>query len=424
MPTNPNEFCEQPRSSGDLCGPMRRINALESFVHFSSTPVVTFGSSKTSIAGASDGTFYATAGASLSCYDTDGTLLWGPVANAALCLAVDSTDRLWGLYDSGTALYARELSTEDGSTLSQVDISAAFSDFLGAILREAVDLAVDDGGFWVAYNVRLNILQPYKPQVARFDRDWASLGRINVWEDGAGDAIYSVAGDDAGNVFVTIRRSSLENASLYKYDEDWALADTWIEAGYWVVRHFNGRLYVESADSGVYELWAFSTDLLKSFLMLSAESEAMSNIRFSVNGNRLFHEDVGVFETSQTEWYWYEEHARHSLGTPDGGVSVPDLNALEGKGFFAQQIFDVRDAIEALAVKVTNADSGNLFNFTDSDPDNLYYVAMGDRTEFGATGGARYTWTHTAVGLAGSYLDDITIGEVHRCLAKLEENLP
>ena len=76
------------------------------------------------------------------------------------------------------------------------------------------------------------------------------------------------------------------------------------------------------------------------------------------------------------------------------------------------------------------------------DPDNLYFVAMGDRSDYGATDGAKYTWTRTLINnpdtgntisdTGGQFVDDVTgdavrllltdmdIGEIEECVSTLE----
>ena len=128
----------------------------------------------------------------------------------------------------------------------------------------------------------------------------------------------------------------------------------------------------------------------------------------------------------QTEFFAYTSGGRVSLGTPDGGVSVPALSALcpapTGVGALVcpNHITDIRTAIENLAPYFVNAITGNLFNFTDESADNLYYVAMGDRTKYGATGGARYAWTRTLEQMKGTPTYDIDIGEVRECINVLQ----
>jgi hypothetical protein len=135
----------------------------------------------------------------------------------------------------------------------------------------------------------------------------------------------------------------------------------------------------------------------------------------------------------QTIFFAYQNGAApESLGAPDGGVAVPALQALakapasgaafaDGADFLPENDYiQMRTAIEALAPFYKNAVTGNRFNWTNGSADNLYFVAMGDRTKYGATGGAKYDWTHDLATLRGQVPYDIDIGEIEECIAKLE----
>lgn len=132
----------------------------------------------------------------------------------------------------------------------------------------------------------------------------------------------------------------------------------------------------------------------------------------------------GILTNSQTTFYAYTSPTeRVALGTPDGGVAIPSLNALSPEennaGFYARHITDIRTRIQALAPYFVNVATGNPFNWTASSADNLYFVAMGDRTKYGATGGAAYTWTRTEEEMIGTAMYDLDIGELKECLDKL-----
>lgn len=127
---------------------------------------------------------------------------------------------------------------------------------------------------------------------------------------------------------------------------------------------------------------------------------------------------VGV---TQTEFNSYTTTVATSLGTPDGGVSIPSLNGLNanGAGPVPNHILDMRTAIETLAPYFTNAATGNPYNWTASS-DNLYFVAMGDRSAYGATGGAAYDWTRNEAAMINTPAYGLDIGEVASCLDQLE----
>jgi hypothetical protein len=121
---------------------------------------------------------------------------------------------------------------------------------------------------------------------------------------------------------------------------------------------------------------------------------------------------------TQTEWTAYKRDGTTvSLGTPDAGISIPALDALDLTAINAQMepnhIIDMRTAIEALAPYYG-------YNWTDGSASNLYYVAMGNRTKYGATGGARYDWTRTRAEMLLTPIYDIDIGEIYECVETMQ----
>jgi hypothetical protein len=102
----------------------------------------------------------------------------------------------------------------------------------------------------------------------------------------------------------------------------------------------------------------------------------------------------------QTRWKGYTGRFLNDfqdLGEPDGGVSIPVDEALSSAGVSAvvsaQFILDMRGALARLA-PLFRGPSGNALNLNGTnDPENQYLLAMGDRTKYGATGGAILSWT-------------------------------
>jgi len=45
---------------------------------------------------------------------------------------------------------------------------------------------------------------------------------------------------------------------------------------------------------------------------------------------------------------------------------------------------------------------------------------MGDRTKYGARGGAKYDWTRTPQDMGGTPTYDIDIGEIRECITTLQ----
>lgn len=143
----------------------------------------------------------------------------------------------------------------------------------------------------------------------------------------------------------------------------------------------------------------------------------------------------------QTEWRQYIAFDNTpSLGTPDAGVSVPDLEALtDGAIVEPLHLIDMRNALYGLAPYYINATTGDPWDWGDpAGGNNLLYESMGDRTKYGATGGARnyaFGWTNgmgnvgdlgvpTKASQRESMLGlptyDIDIGEIEECVTTLE----
>ena len=193
-----------------------------------------------------------------------------------------------------------------------------------------------------------------------------------------------------------------------------------------------GRVYI--ADSSNNHIAIYQTDGTWVQSVGSAGSgngEFLAVYDVRIYGNEMFaadsgRQDIQVFTAGQTEFYVYPAGGPVSLGTPDGGVTVPTDEAWNAEdGLLRPNVIeDMRNAIEAVAPSVTNPDTSNPFNWTPSDPDNLYYVAMGDRTKYGATGGAAYDWTRDPqTDMPGTPLYDLDVGEIDECITTLEEAL-
>lgn len=143
---------------------------------------------------------------------------------------------------------------------------------------------------------------------------------------------------------------------------------------------------------------------------------------YEITATRRIEED----NTAQTRWYGYGSVSKTPLTLPDGGVSAPGDNELiYGDITLSTQILlDLRTAVRKLASSYVDVDTGNPFNWTKGNPSNLYYKAMGSRTKYGATGGAKYDWTRGLYSLTKDDLTlyDIDIGEVEECVTLLESS--
>ncbi|OQA24103.1 MAG: hypothetical protein BWY59_02334 [Verrucomicrobia bacterium ADurb.Bin345] len=131
-----------------------------------------------------------------------------------------------------------------------------------------------------------------------------------------------------------------------------------------------------------------------------------------------------VIAVSQTEFFGYSRSSKTSLGTPDSGIHVPADNALcaAGAALVPNPILDMRTAVERIVSYRywKNPATGHPYNWTASSLDNLYFIAMGDRSAYGATGGVRYTWTRTLQQMIGTPPYDLDIGEVYECVRALK----
>jgi hypothetical protein len=143
-----------------------------------------------------------------------------------------------------------------------------------------------------------------------------------------------------------------------------------------------------------------------------------TNIYIEVRGNA----NLNVGLDPRTCWYTYQEAAVENIGDEPGDNVFITAFASNGADLVTRHVTDMRDTIERWAASGSfiNPETSNPYNWTDSDPDNLYFCAMGDRTEYGATGGARYDWTRTEAEMVGTRTCDIDIGEIAECVALLE----
>lgn len=131
-----------------------------------------------------------------------------------------------------------------------------------------------------------------------------------------------------------------------------------------------------------------------------------------------------IIAVSQTGFFGYALTSKASLGTPDGGIHVPADNALclAGAALVPNHILDMRAAVERIVSYHywKNPATHQPYNWTASSPDNLYFIGMGNRTRYGATGGARYTWTRALALMPGTAPYDMDIGEVYECVRVLK----
>ena len=123
----------------------------------------------------------------------------------------------------------------------------------------------------------------------------------------------------------------------------------------------------------------------------------------------------------QTVWQRLDSGRQsYSIGSSDGGVSVPALSALDGTKWYLEYIIALRQAVERIICHgELRSVSGQFFNLTTGSPDNLLSIAMGSGTSYG-TLPARGTWRRTAGQLKGTRLFDIDIGEIYEAVRVLK----
>lgn len=131
-----------------------------------------------------------------------------------------------------------------------------------------------------------------------------------------------------------------------------------------------------------------------------------------------------IIAVSQSPFFGYRLTSKVVLGTPDGGVNIPADNALSvaGAELVPNHIQDLRAAIERIVSYRywKNSVTNRPYDWTVGSSNNLYVIAMGDRTAYGATGGARYGWTRSLSEMIGSPPCDIDIGETYECVRVLK----
>jgi hypothetical protein len=125
-----------------------------------------------------------------------------------------------------------------------------------------------------------------------------------------------------------------------------------------------------------------------------------------------------------TEWdRFLRDQTRENIGAfpPQESFTYTELPPLDTDALVCPDtLIQIRDAVEAVAPYFENPVTTNPYNFTNLSADNLYFLACGNRTQFGAQGGAKYTWTRTGAAMLGTPTYDIDIAEIEACVTKLE----
>jgi len=124
---------------------------------------------------------------------------------------------------------------------------------------------------------------------------------------------------------------------------------------------------------------------------------------------------------TQTVWYQYtKDGQRQSLGTPDGGITVPALDAIDHMPFIPLYLRDMRQAVERIVnTRAVLDGSGTPYDFAPDGANNLLEAVMGDGTVYGTAPGRR-TWRRGLAEMIGTLPYDIDIGEIHACVQRLK----
>lgn len=202
--------------------------------------------------------------------------------------------------------------------------------------------------------------------------------------------------------------------------------------GDWLVGFDGSRARLYAADDGDYQSFGdFASDAGYSTTVgldaaMHGDSVFLCAARIGTPGDLVHAYSLGLRTYDQTDFKRYDAAGvGTSLGTPDAGGSVPGLEDLVtyNAAVHAFHLRDLRSAVEAVAPYYENDATSTPWNFDDGDTaNNLYRIAMGDRSDYGATGGARFIWTREVEDMHDSPTYDIDVGEVAECVRVLEND--
>lgn len=401
---------------------------------------------------------------------------------ASVSGGTETLDRSWGTSGSGDSQYDtirgvhvsgdEVYTTESGNDRVKVtDLNGVYSRKWGSAGSGNGDFSNPEGIFVYSGEVYVvdggnNRIQVFNTS-GTFQRKWGSVGSgdgefsspYGIWVD-SGEVYVCDAGNNRVQVFnasgvfqrkwgssgtsdgqfSTPRGISIYNSEVYVADGNNDRVQVFSTAGtfdrkFGTLGSGNGQLdtvtvvyasvtgvYVADFGNSRFQVFTTSGSYLRQFTSTNASAVYVyaSEVYTSRGGDLVYVYDQpsGI---AQTTFNSYTTTVATSLGTPDGGVSIPSLNGLNanGAGPVPNHILDMRTAIETLAPYFTNAATGNPYNWTASS-DNLYFVAMGDRSAYGATGGAAYDWTRNEAAMINTPAYGLDIGEVASCLDQLE----
>jgi hypothetical protein len=416
---------------------MARINALESVVgadRYQETNTVIVGPASyigTLITCDRSGALYAasnngtTSGVSrrISKYEYDGTvidedfILYGAGATGdgtiSQVLAIDADENsLWVVnYISGTESSLKKFDLDTGAEVSEIKRSPTTTATPATAASYSDVQILPDGSVACIYGEEAGSFGTSEETKSVF-----------VYTGGVGteSVVYSytqsprllprtfitnLCANDAGNLIFTVRLNS-GNPVAYRYSTGGALLDTIPKSGTGTPSNpqgfnypfhcFVGDLVMAGSgstlfDEGIYQQngdYVEDVSIDSSNDQKDCTEDENYNLYFTTFGasgtikKKLY---SGGF-LDQSEFYRYPDAGAktnpESLGTPDGGVTIPASGALQYLTNGTRHrphygtLEDMRVAIETVAPYYLNALTGNPYNTTLEDPDNIFGIAI------------------------------------------------
>jgi len=224
------------------------------------------------------------------------------------------------------------------------------------------------------------------------------------------DTIVSLTVNDDDNILVTVYTDATSSYMTYRYDSGGTLLSS-LSATRFYYAYTGNEYFADVPATPAYNVFDITGNGLeyKDFDTLSLSpldyTEDENNNFIFLNNDGGTDRSVWKFtEVSadrsfeETTFYRYPDRGvktnPESLGTPDGGVSVPATGALQYLTSGVRHIphygtlEDMRTAVETLAPYYANPTTGNAYNLTNPSNDNIFYVAIDN---------SQYDWTTPAI---------------------------
>lgn len=109
-----------------------------------------------------------------------------------------------------------------------------------------------------------------------------------------------------------------------------------------------------------------------------------------------------------------------SLGTPDGGVNVPSLNALSNTAFVSSCIVDLQTAVKRLANYDDTYTNAGAFWDTAGDVKWTFPALYKSAMCTSGAGAGLDNWKHSSSQISNYGVETIDIDEISRCLSKMD----